>query len=80
MGKVSETSSVFHVARPTHLQVLPEELVGTLEAAEWDAEATVDELTSTLGLFSDVLVAVATATIPFPSKYATSVAGSLKNL
>lgn len=34
MGKVSETSSVFHVARPTHLQVLPEELVVTLEAAE----------------------------------------------
>lgn len=34
MGKVSETSSVFHVARPTYLQVLPEELVVTLEAAE----------------------------------------------
>lgn len=34
MGKVNETFSVFHVTRPTHLQILPEELVVTLEAAD----------------------------------------------
>lgn len=34
MGKISEIFSGFHVTQPTHLQVLPEELAVTVEAAD----------------------------------------------